>query len=485
MQSGIEPRKWAAQEFGRAELGDVRRRARLVAMATDAATRPAGTVSAVFTSDARRQGAYDFLESPLFGAEALEQSLGASCAERSADEAFVFVPVDGTTLSLTDPKRQKGFGSVGGRHNACGRGLKLVTALAVDPKGNAVGVAAQECWARADRGRRTRRRQKNESRRRPRAESETTRWVNVIKSVAARFDSAHASAWFVLDREGDGERVLNVLVESGQLFTVRASHDRRVDDERVEMGWATKDSRRDKARLRAAMQKRPVMKRYELSIPAGPKRKARVATLTLRTHTLTLSMRISDSRRVQLLPMSVVWVTEERPPDGEAALDWMLLTNHRVDSFESAMLVVYGYAQRWRIEDMHKTWKSGLCDVESSQLRSVGAFRKWATVLLTVAVRAERLKHLARSEPDLPASVELTKHEVKALLLLKRREKKRTEEVPDATPSIAQATRWIAELGGYTGKSSGGPPGSITIGRGLQRVRAAAEALEQLERDKT
>jgi hypothetical protein len=63
------------------------------------------------------------------------------------------------------------------------------------------------------------------------------------------------------------------------------------------------------------------------------------------------------------------------------------------------------------------------------------------------------------------------------LVVLKRRQKKRTESVPDGVPTIAQATRWIADLGGFTGKSSGGPPGSITIGRGLERLRHGVEAV--------
>ena len=59
----------------------------------------------------------------------------------------------------------------------------------------------------------------------------------------------------------------------------------------------------------------------------------------------------------------------------------------------------------------------------------------------------------------------------------KRRSKKKTETVPDSVPTIAQATLWLAELGGYTGKSSGGPPGTITISRGLAKLRSAADAI--------
>ena len=197
-------------------------------------------------------------------------------------------------------------------------------------------------------------------------------------------------------------------------------------------------------------------------------------------------MRIGQTRYVEHLAVNVVWAREVGTvPDGQSPLDWMLLTNQAVDDFDAARLVVFSYTQRWRIEEMHKAWKSGLCGIEHTQLRSQRAVIKWATILSAVAARAERLKHRAREQPDVAASAELSRHEIRALILLKRRVKKRTEQVPDDMPTLAQAVRWIADLGGYTGKSSGGPPGTITIGRGLQRICDAAELLEQMERQRT
>ena len=161
----------------------------------------------------------------------------------------------------------------------------------------------------------------------------------------------------------------------------------------------------------------------------------------------------------------------------------MLLTNHPVDTLEQGQLVIDSHEKRWRIEEVHKTWKSGGCGIESSQLHTAAAAMKWSTILFTVAVRVERIKYLARTSPDVPASEELSSHEIRALILLKRKYKKRTETIPDAMPTLAQAARWIADLGGYTGKSSGGPFGSITLGRGLTTVVTVAAALESLDEE--
>jgi len=93
----------------------------------------------------------------------------------------------------------------------------------------------------------------------------------------------------------------------------------------------------------------------------------------------------------------------------------------------------------------------------------------------------ERLKHLHRTEPTADAASEFTKWELEATLLMKRKYLKKGEPLPGPRPSIGQIVLWLSEFGGYTGKSSGGPPGSITIRRGLDFIAPVALALQQLE----
>lgn len=135
--------------------------------------------------------------------------------------------------------------------------------------------------------------------------------------------------------------------------------------------------------------------------------------------------------------------------------------------------MLHGYTQRWRIEEFHKTWNSGACQVERTQLRSKDNILRWAVLLSSVAVRVQRLAMLSRTQPDLPATEELDQGEIDAAMMSTRQKTWR----PGQVPPISEVTRWIAELGGYTGKSSGGPPGIQVLTRGLQRIELLANHL--------
>lgn len=461
---------WAQEEFGRARLGDARRTARLVGMAREVAIRPAGRVSEVFQKAAERQGAYALLENPAVQVEQLQEAAAAACVARSAEYPFVFVPVDGSSLTLTDRARVKDFGAIGANKFGA-RGLKVISAIGVSPEGVPAGLLSQQWWIRAAAPKRRNRKRRGRDSRKV-EEKETQHWLDAIEDTTRRIEEGapRTRAWFQLDREGDAWPLLVALTESGHDFTVRASWNRRVH---TESGTRY---------LRDLVKKKRIVGTYDLPVSAGPGRAERVARMAVRVATVTLDLRDKTTGRSWALSVNVVWSRELRTtPRGEKPLDWLLLTSVESSSFEQACRVVFGYSQRWRIEEFHRTWKSGACKVEETQLHDAAQVKKWATMLATVALRIERLKYLSRKQPDLPASVELSAVEIRTLLLLKRAQKKRNETIPDSTPSIAQATRWIADLGGYTGKSSGGPPGSITIRRGLDEIRAGARVLEALE----
>lgn len=439
-------------------------------MTTRAAEAPSGKVSEVFALSAELQGAYDFLESRHIAASALSKAAGLAAARRGAGEPFIFAVVDGSSLTLADHSKKKDFGSVGALRRR-GRGLKVITSLGVSPTGVPLGVLSQQWWSRTQAQSLSRKAKRKRNRKRRPEDKETKHWVDAIEETRARAEQVGAKLWFQLDREADNQTLLLKLDQSGHRFTVRGSWERLLET-----------SGQEKQYLRQRLRLEAPGGEYKLAVASGPNRKARSAHMVVRWVDVVLCLLQRWSKKKRQLAVRAVWVSEEgTTPRGEKPLDWLLLTNAHVRSLAEAREVVFGYTQRWRIEEFHKTWKSGACNVEQTQLRSQAAVTTWATILATVAARIERLKALSRTQPEQPADVELTRHELRALILLKRQSKKRNEIIPDTTPTIGQATRWIAELGGYTGKSSGGPPGSITIRRGLDRLRPAARLLMALE----
>lgn len=129
---------WARDTFGGAVLGDVRRTERLVAMAAAAANNPAGKVTQVFSSSADREGAFRLLENDDVRSARVSDAVFDASAQMCADEAFVFVAVDATSLTLTDRKKRREQGRVGPAFPT--RGLHVMSALAVDPLGATVGL---------------------------------------------------------------------------------------------------------------------------------------------------------------------------------------------------------------------------------------------------------------------------------------------------------------------------------------------------------
>jgi hypothetical protein len=374
----------------------------------------------------------------------------------------VFVAIDGSALSLSDDNGAKGFGPVGSPNRPV-KGLMVMNALAVASDGVPLGLIDQIFWNRAPTDEqlsaveRTKR-----NLQRPFEEKETFNFLRAAQSSIERLAKVGTVAWVVIDREADNRDLLLGLHKAGCCFTIRGKWDRKLFGE-------------GKRSLHDILDSQPSLGSHEIEIGRTGRRPARRATVEVRAAQVTLRL---DARRpgqvVDGLRLYAVRVRERHA--GANGLDWVLLTNVPVISDQHARGILESYRGRWRIEEFHRTWKQGECNVEDAQLRSMDAVIKWATILAAVATRIERLKYFSRSKPEEPASIELAPEEIEALKLDQQsRLKPRRGQLPQM-PSISDATRWVAQLGGWIGARNG-PPGSITIARGLERLGYLVEGI--------
>lgn len=464
--------RWSREEFGRAQLGDKRRVERLAAVAARAFERPAGQVTAVFSDDADREGAFRLMGNGGVDPREVARAAHLACAQRSASQSFVFVPVDETSLNLTDTKRSKRLGLIGARFVGA-TGLQVMTAMAVSEEGVPLGLCGQKYWSRVKRSKGRRKHDKRKT-----EDKETQHWLSVMAEVREvyREEGGRTQPWFQIDREGDAWPVLLTGLDPSQRFTVRASWDRQLETPEDE----------PRRYLRSELEKQRVLGHYAVQVPSRPERRpskqrkakartGREAIMLVKAAKVTLSLFDEFTGKREPSTLWAVLAREEKQlhvPD--EPVEWLLLTTVPVETFEQAAQVLFGYSQRWRIEDFHKAWKSGVCRVEDTQLRDRDAIIRWATVLASVAARIIRVTYLARENPDLAATVDFDKAEIDAILLGSKRTRHRLGEVP----TMGELVTLLARIGGFTGKASGGPPGALVLARGFQRIQLLAEVLK-------
>jgi hypothetical protein len=453
---GLSTDRWAIENFGSIPLHALRRK-QLLRVAVIAATKPSGTISEASRSAADRQSMYGFVENEAIDHELIVTAIGDATAQRCRGYAFVWVPIDGSSLSVTDTQKSKGTGRVGSPPSD-GRGLKTMGAIAISPDGTPVGLAELHLWSRAEKKR------SGNHQLVPFEQRESHRWNQIALRVHQRF-ATHTNGcrpWFQVDREGDFVELLLAAKQHELLLTARSRCDRRL---------ATG------GRLRSRVKRRRPLGEYDLPISARHGQPARVARIQVRSCKVTILLRERPSDREHAVELDAVHAREMGLCPGHARIEWLLLTTYDVDSFEAARHVIDGYSHRWAIEEFHRTWKSGLCKAESMQLRSFGALGKWATILASVAMRAMYLAQTAREKPNEPATTAFSTAELEALVVM--RQPKGIESIEGLT--VAQAVRWVADLGGYIGNNNSGAPGKVTIGRGLRELEIAVFAIARYE----
>lgn len=486
MKKTNEFSKWSRGIFGRAQMGDARRTARLVEMGAAAASRPDGRVSHVISCAADRQAAYDFLENSAGSHRSIAEAMGTATASGCRGLSGVVVPVDATSFSLLnkhdDPGRAKDFGLIGSAKDGV-RGVHIVSAQVLSPDGVVQGVGDMRWWSR---GLRPDRSSRSTKARRSIERTELGRWTEAIQTTQEAFqeEAPGVVPWFQLDRGGDSWRLMLWLHTGKYRYTVRARADRNVlvPPERV---TSTRRARRGVPPVepaKTALRRQPCLGTLKITLRPREGHPSREVTLHVRALAVVLALRDPCAWQPIQVPLWAVWVREMGPiPRGAERVEWLLWTSVPVLTFDDAALVVNNYVLRWRIEEWHRAWKSD-CNAEQIVLQSVEAVSRWGTILGAVAARIERLKLLARTEPDQLAERELGVYELRALVTLKRMEARRTESIEDS-PTLERAVRWIADLGGYDGRPSARPPGATVIARGMRRVTLVAAVLENMEHE--
>jgi Druantia protein DruA/Transposase DNA-binding/Transposase Tn5 dimerisation domain len=448
---------WAEIEFGEVQLGDQRLNRRLLVLARDFYARPQAQIPQACQTRAKTQAAYRFCKHPNTQMDVLIEPHRQASQQRIAEHPVVLAVQDTTSLNYSTHPATQGLGPIASQPNGI-IGLIVHDTMAFSVEGTPLGLLDVQCWARdsADFGKKHKRKQ------RPIEAKESHKWLESFRRVAqVQRYCPNTMLVSVGDREADVYELFHLALEDprGPKLLVRAEQDRLLEDGQEHL-WP----------MVAAQ---PVAGIQEIHIPRRLTCSARVARLEVRFAQVTLKPPKTKSQYGPL-QMWAVLAEEVAAPKDVAPLCWMLLTTCPITTFAQAIQKLGWYTKRWCIEIYHKTLKSG-CKIEERQLGDADSIEACLAIDMVVAWRVYHLVKLGRETPNVPCTVFFEQYEWKAL-------KTFITGYPyhDEPPSLREATRMVASLGGFLGRKGDGEPGTKSIWLGLQRLDDIAWTYKQL-----
>lgn len=449
--------EWIETEMATLDLGDPRRNKRVKRMIAQFSADPKASIPKASGSQADTKAAYRALASDETSAEAIRLAHAQATVDRTHELQRVLVVQDTMVLSFNTSPEIEGLGPVG---KAGTHGLLVHSGLAVTPEGLPLGIVYQDVWAREkdEKKRQTRRKRLVE-------EKESFRWLETVDAVESLLPK-DLEVWVAGDREADMFELFAMPRRAKLHLVVRAAHDRKVVSKEAQY-------------LHEAVEKAPVLGEMDVAVPRSRKRKERTAKLRVQACTLELVPPRNHLGRGDLSPVTVslVRVREvETTPRGEEPIEWMIITTVPVSTLADAVEVVEAYAQRWKVERYHYVLKSG-CGIEKLQLESADRIERALALYNVVAWRLLYMTYVARIAPDLPCTSVLEEDEWKALFVVGSR---RPVPVPETPPTVREAVRRIAMLGGFQGRKGDGEPGIQSIWTGFRRLMDFNLALQCL-----
>jgi hypothetical protein len=438
---------WPAYELGEISLGDKRLNWRLLDSAAKLAAKPSESINQACDDWADTKATYRLFANEKTTMAQILAPHQQRTQERMIGQNYCLAIQDSSYLDYSHHPSKSGMGPIGTTEQAL-RGMVMHSVLATTTNGLPLGVLSQKIWSRDETAKQT---TSTERRNVPIAEKESNKWLEALDETV-KWQPEGTRLVTVGDSEADIFELFNHVRKLKTDLLIRAAQNRAVGEPEVGLLWGV-------------VEKQPIAGHLKVHVSKRNEQPARDATVAVRYTSLTL--RPPQHLRTQMKPLSLycAFVQEVDVPADVEPLCWLLLTTVVVSSFDDAIERIQWYCQRWQIEILHKILKSG-CRIEQAQLASDKRLMPMIALFSIIAWRLFWITFLARTDPHAPASTILAKYELDALYTFIHK-----RPIPDSlAPTVHQALRWIAQLGGFLNRKSDGEPGVTVVWRGWQRL---------------
>jgi hypothetical protein len=472
---------WAVQEVAGVQLNDARLNERLTRVLSDLGERPTASIPAACGGRAEMEAAYRFFDNEKATYQAILRPHAARTLERIRAQQVALLIQDSSEIDLTRPQQQvRGAGPL-----ACAsrQGIFLHLLEAFTPDGTPLGQVWSDTWARDGASlevpQQVKRRRRKAA---PIEDKESFRWLEGLRKSRELAEQCPETLCVCV---GDSESDIYELFAEPRGETNPVHFLIRLCQDRALSGAQTQDEDNPATRIRARVQRSPVLLTREVSVRGREAkvtcerrarrqpRKNRTATVQVRAATMMLRAPARGDRKLPDVRVNVVLVCEPNPPDDDVAVQWLLVTTLPIRTAEQVAEILQYYAVRWLIEVLFRTLKSG-CRIEQRRFERVDRLETCLAVYLIVAWRTLFVCRLGRSCPQLDAEAVFEPSEWKSVWTAVHR-----KALPPKPPPLMQFICLIAQLGGYVNRPGRkDPPGPQTVWLGMQRMRDLTWAWE-------
>ena len=449
---------WLENELRHIDFKDKRLVDRLIKTANFLDSKASGTINQSCRSWKDAKGAYRLFSNAKFNIDEVYSSHRKETRNRIKDKDMVFAIQDTTYLDYESHIKTKELGSISKNYTKHKQGLIMHSTLIVTSKGLPLGLSSQQCFTRIE----PEEEQKDKSRRKyvtPIKDKESYKWIAALKETVDNVPQ-ETKIITVGDREADIFKFLWTIEESGTGFVIRNRHDRKFIC--FEAG---------KTKIQTKIRELERKKVFKFEIPGTGNKKAREANIEVKYTYGQIPIRsaslygseTNDHKIGDKLAVYVVSAKEIDAPVKEEAIDWTLLTNVPLNSFEDALERINWYKLRWKIEEYFRVLKSG-CKIEAARLSSGTKLKKFIAIKSLIAFKILYLSKIALSSPEEKCNSIFTEQESRTLYMRVRQ----TSNIADQPPNIKEAITWLGKLGGFMARKGDKLPGTMTLWRGYE-----------------
>lgn len=209
-------------------------------------------------------------------------------------------------------------------------------------------------------------------------------------------------------------------------------------------------------------------------------RKARTAKIKVKYNALAYQDKAGQLHKLYAVQ---AWENPQALPKSErsTAIDWILITDREVHTYEQARQIIFYYQQRWHIEQLFRILKKQGFNIEQAQLGSLQALIRIIILAMESSTKILRLVQARHARKGNPIGEVFSASEIDLLHRLNDTYQGKADKQKNPYPpeQLSYAAWIIARMGGWHVYNTR-PPGPIVMARGLQQFNNLKNNLDRL-----